>query len=163
MATPPRRVNFFHGQLLTAEDLAAEQDYHRSARYLHNRLHGHGTVSGLDVSGADSCVVVSPGMGIDVLGREIVVEQPLTLSLDAHEGADGWTRDLVIAWQETPEGAVPRRDGGVDVARWVESPELALVDEGEAPVEALVLARLTWTGSGEIEVDSSVRRPLGPA
>ena len=49
MADPPRRVNFVEGLLLTAADLAAEQEYHRGMRYLHNRLHGYGTVSGLEV------------------------------------------------------------------------------------------------------------------
>ena len=31
-------------------DLAAEQEYHRGMRHLHNRLHGYGTVTGLDVT-----------------------------------------------------------------------------------------------------------------
>jgi len=47
MADPPRRVNFFNGMILTAADLAAEQEYHQGMRYHHNRLHGYGTVSGL--------------------------------------------------------------------------------------------------------------------
>jgi hypothetical protein len=49
MADPPRRVNFVEGLMLTAADLAAEQEYHRGMRYLHNRLHGYGTISGLAV------------------------------------------------------------------------------------------------------------------
>ena len=76
-------MNFVHGMVLTAADLAAEQEYHRGMRYLHNRLHGYGTVSGLEVT-------VSRG-------------------------------------------------------------------------RVLVLARLTRTPRGAVDVDTSIRRPLGPA
>src|SRR6476659_1168112 len=103
MAEPPRRVNFFEGLLLTAADLAAEQEYHRGMRYLHNRLHGYGTVAGLEVTVTRGLVRVSPGTGIDVLGREIVVTAPLVLRLEPHQNARGWVRDLVIIWREVPD------------------------------------------------------------
>ena len=50
MTDQPRRVHFIEGMLLSAADLAAEQQYHREMRHLHNRLHGYGTVSGLEVT-----------------------------------------------------------------------------------------------------------------
>lgn len=163
MADPPRRVNFFEGLVLTAADLAAEQEYHRGMRYLHNRLHGYGTVSGLEVVVTRGRVRVGPGTAIDVLGREIVVTTPLTLRLEPHRNARRWVRDLVIAWSEVPESPVPRHDGSVDFTRWVEQPELVLVARGRAAPEGLVLARLTREVRGAVAVDSSVRRPLGPA
>lgn len=163
MADPPRRVNFFEGLMLTAADLAAEQEYHRGMRYLHNRLHGYGTVSGLDVVVTRGRVRVSPGMGIDVLGREIAVTAPLALRLEPHQNARRWVRDLVIVWCEVPERPVPGPEGAVDFTRWVEQPELVLVARGRAASEGLVLARLTRTARGAVAVDTSVRRPLGPA
>jgi hypothetical protein len=163
MADPPRRVNFFEGQLLTAADLAAEQEYHREMRYLHNRLHGYGTVSGLDVDVTRGQVRVSPGLAIDAFGREIVVTAPLGLRLEPHRSTRRWVRDLVIVWHETPECPAPRQDGGVDFTRWVEQPELVLATRGRAAPEGLVLARLTRTDRGPVDVDASVRRPLGPA
>jgi len=43
-----RRVNYFAGRLLTAEDFRAEQEYHREKSRRHNRrLHGSGVASGL--------------------------------------------------------------------------------------------------------------------
>src|SRR5690348_15630681 len=60
MTDPPRRVNFFNGMILSAADMAAEQQYHQGMRYLHNRLHGYGTVSGLDVTLSDGQLHVSP-------------------------------------------------------------------------------------------------------
>jgi hypothetical protein len=163
MADPPRRVNFVEGQILTAADLSAEQEYHRGMRYLHNRLHGYGTGSGLEVVVTRGLVRVSPGMGIDVLGREIVVTTPLTLRLERHRNAHRWVRDLVILWQELPECPVPGPDGAVAFTRWVEQPELVLVARGRAAPEGLVLARLTRTNRGSVDVDTSMRRPLGPA
>ena len=102
-------------------------------------------------------------MGIDVLGREIVVTAPLTLRLEPHRNARRWMRDLVIVWHEIPEGPVPGPDGAVEFTRWVEQPELGLVARGRAAPEGLVLARLTRTNRGVVDVDTSVRRPLGPA
>jgi hypothetical protein len=163
MADPPRRVNFFEGQLLTTADLAVEQEYHRGMRYLLNRLHGYGTVSGLEVVVSRGRVRVSPGLGIDVLGREIVVTAPLTHRLEPHRNARRWVRDVVVVWQEVPEAPVPGPDGAVDFTRWVERPELVLAARGKASPEGLVLARLTRTDGGPVAVDTSVRRPLGPA
>ena len=162
MTDPPRRVKFFEGMLLTAADFAAEQEYHRGMRYLHNRLHGYGTVSGLEVVATRGRVRVSPGMAIDVLGREIVVTAPLALRLEPHRNARRWVRDLVIGWHEIPEGPVPGPDD-VGFTRWIERPELVLVARGKAAAEGLVLARLTRTGRAAVDVDTSVRRPLGPA
>jgi hypothetical protein len=163
MASPPRRVNFVDGLMLTAADLAAEQEYHRGMRYLHNRLHGYGTVSGLEIAVTRGRVRVSPGAGIDVLGREIVVTAPLILRLEPHRNARRWVRDLVIVWREIPESPVPGADGVVEFTRWLEQPEVMLVARGRAAPEGLMLARLTRTSRGAVDVDTSVRRPLGPA
>jgi len=161
MADPPRRVNFFNGMMLTAADLAVEQQYHRDLRYLHNRLHGYGTVSGLGVTVTKDDVVVSAGLAIDPYGREIVVAQPLTLCLERRRNTQDWARDLVIEWHETADIPVPGPQGTTEFTRWVEEPELSLVPCDERPAEALVLARLTRTPRGGVVVDGSVRRPLG--
>lgn len=45
-----KRLNYFYGQLLGAEDFRAEQNYFREKLKLHNRcLHGYGVVCGLRV------------------------------------------------------------------------------------------------------------------
>lgn len=163
MADQPRRVHFIEGMLLTAADLAAEQQYHQEMRYRHNRLHGCGTVSGLEVTATKGGIQVTPGTGIDLQGREIVVTCPLTMQLELHHNTEHWTRDLVVAWREIPDGPVPGPDGAVHYTRCVEQPELILASPDEPTPEGLVLARLTRTGRDTIEVDTSVRRPIGPA
>lgn len=85
--TPLTRVNYFTGQLLTADDLAAEQHYHREKQRRHNRwLHGAGVVAGLKVEcepagNSGWQVTVAPGYALDCLGREIFVEAPASLDV----------------------------------------------------------------------------------
>lgn len=72
----PDRVFYATGVFLDAEDLAAEQRYHRGrlARTL-GYLHGTGTIAGLrvDWDGATEELRVQPGLAIDRLGRMVEV------------------------------------------------------------------------------------------
>lgn len=160
MTEPPRRVHFATGRLLTAEDLAAEQTYHRQMRYLHNRLHGYGTVSGLDVALVDDHVRVSPGLAIDIMGRELVLAAALTVPVGSIRRSEFGVRDLVLTWDEDFEDPVPMADGELVATRVVERPRVLLAAPDEAPPEAVVLARLSRSGRG-VTVDTSVRRRWG--
>lgn len=88
-----KRPNYFAGQLLTADDLRAEQEYHLHSRWQHNRLlHGYGIVVGLEVGiqendDGSTQVIVSPGYALDGWGRELVVTAPLGVYLpgDRHD------------------------------------------------------------------------------
>ena len=78
-----QRPLYFRGQLLDETDFQAEQDYHRNARLVHNlRLHSWGVVQGLTVSRhSDTQVSVAPGMALDSLGRELIVEEVAVLQV----------------------------------------------------------------------------------
>ena len=92
---PLRRVSYQPGMLLGLEATRAEQEYHRRRLTRHDYwLHGSGTVAGLRVSykgddpGNDTKQVgvhlhVSPGIGVDGLGREVAVAEPYCLDLGA--------------------------------------------------------------------------------
>jgi hypothetical protein len=85
-AQPLQRINFFTGRLLTAQDLMAEQDYHREKQRRHNlHCHGYGVVDGLKVSiereASKSSVVVGPGVAIDPTGDEVDLCAPAKLPL----------------------------------------------------------------------------------
>lgn len=88
-------------------------------------------------------VRVSPGIGIDRTGREIVVTSPLSLRLKPRRHAARWVRDVVIVWREVPESPALAPNTAADFTRWVEPPELLLVARGTASLEGLVLERLT--------------------
>jgi hypothetical protein len=82
------RVNYYERQYLRSFDFAAEQRYHlEMRRRLNLALHLWGIVDGLEIvrEPADKSkpveqVYITPGMAIDVAGREIIV--PFTRLLD---------------------------------------------------------------------------------
>jgi hypothetical protein len=81
-----RRVNYFEGRLLSADDFRAEQEYHREKSRLHNRrLHGSGVASGLTVSltGGTSrlAITVKPGVGIDPAGNELELDAERSVAI----------------------------------------------------------------------------------
>jgi hypothetical protein len=162
MTTAIRRVHYFSGQLLTPEDLQAEQDYHREMRYRHNRLLGYGVVDGLDVTVGDgSTVVVSPGFAIDRRGRELVLPDHVTVDVcgDGTTDRDG-SRDLIATWEQEPEAFVVATGEGTDEAaftRWLERPQLALVPAGESPAGSVVLGRVVLSDGDVSGVDVSGR------
>jgi hypothetical protein len=159
---PPRRPVFVAGQLLTAEMLQAEQDYHRGMRRLHNRLHGYGVVDGLDVGlGDEGDVTVGPGLALDAFGRELVVTDVRSVDAPAVVEADG-PLDLVLVWDEVPDRVVPGPDGEEVCTQVAEVPRLALTAPEDADPEGLVLGRLTRGCDGAVEIDLSRRRTLRP-
>ena len=73
------RNRYFHGKLMTARDMAAEQDYHRRRlAALARGVLGTGVVTGLEVTDAEERdgtlrVGVAPGVALDAAGRPVVV------------------------------------------------------------------------------------------
>ncbi len=80
----PERVYYAPGVFLDAEDLLAEQTYHRGrlARVL-SYLHGWGTAAGLRIEyrATDDELVVHPGIALDRLGRLIEVPKRACIRL----------------------------------------------------------------------------------
>lgn len=92
---PLARVSYQPGMLLGLEATRSEQDYHRRRLNRHAYwLHGSGTVCGLRVQARgddpgnedDPALVrlfVSPGIGVDGLGREVTLAEPHCIDLSA--------------------------------------------------------------------------------
>lgn len=93
LAEPLRRVAYEAGMMLGLEATRDEQAYHRRRLNRHQYwLHGFGTLAGMRVSmspvthpnDTDSLTVrllVSPGIGIDGLGREVLIHEPYCINL----------------------------------------------------------------------------------
>ncbi|MBS0559274.1 MAG: hypothetical protein JSR21_04390 [Proteobacteria bacterium] len=85
--TPLERVRYFPRQLITAEDMRAEQHYFREKMKRHNRfLHGFGVVCGCKVvpDPQDSKpwqVQVCPGYAVSPQGDEIMIPDPVVFDL----------------------------------------------------------------------------------
>jgi hypothetical protein len=85
-----KRMNYFHGMLLTEQDFVDEQTYIREKLKLHNRLHGAGVVRGLclvkDCIVVDSVTVtkifIDGGWALDCAGNEVVVCRNYLVPLD---------------------------------------------------------------------------------
>jgi hypothetical protein len=88
-----RRVAYEAGMMLGLEATRDEQQYHRRRLTRHQYwLHGYGTLAGMAVSmdptdhdDATETVtvhlIVSPGLGIDGLGREVLIHEPYCIDL----------------------------------------------------------------------------------
>jgi hypothetical protein len=155
MPSVPRRPKYFSGQLLTAEDLEAEQSYFLGGRRRdHRRLHGWGVVCGLGVTPSSSGgVVVEPGLAIDGLGREIVVPNPREMRdprqpIDDRgepcgEPVDSEVITICLAYAE-------RSEGDADPARFVRETYTLGVRPGPAePAPPSPAAEAILTGSSE--------------
>lgn len=154
----PSRVNYFHGRVLTADELAAEQAQTRARQWLHNRvLHGVGIATGLEVTVERNTVLVSPGVAIDALGREIVLTEQRGLDASSVVHESHGRVQVVIAWAEEPADEVVGPDRPVP-GRFVERPHLLLAEHalGEAPEHAVPLARVYRHGD-ELVADPSIR------
>lgn len=165
------RVRYFSGQLLSARDFEAEQEYFLQKHRLQNRLLlGSGVVSGLSVSinsspGASPQVIVSPGVAVDQFGNIIVIDEPAVLS---RAGGSTWL--VTLRYVEIPKDPVPApagtSEGAEEFTRIQESFVFELLAEDACEADAgnagrLVLARLVRQGERWLVTDSARRAPAG--
>jgi hypothetical protein len=170
-----KRNRFFSGKLLTPDDLELEQEYFREKLKRHNRyLHGFGVVFGLEVSKRGTAVVISPGLAIDCLGNEIVVPEPLELTLP---GLDlGSTLFLSVSYIEKETDPVPNpmpNCSEMENSR-IEESAVAVFEKGNAnqghrhlkgrwracgKLHGLTIAKLRFT-SGQSRIDRRLHPPL---
>jgi len=96
-----KRLTYFDGQFLSAEDFRDEQRYLIGRRHLHNRaLHGWGVVFGLSVTVSEDVtspsLVVGPGLAIDRHGREIELDTLVPLPV----GNPGCPQYVIVEYAE---------------------------------------------------------------
>ena len=128
-----KRNRFFSGKLLTAEDLALEQEYFREKLKRHNRyLHGFGIVFGLEVSKSGSAVVIAPGLAIDCQGNEIVVPESLELALPGPDLGSTIFVSISDAEKETDPVPSPLPNGSELENSRIEESAVAVFEKGNA-------------------------------
>ncbi len=128
-----KRMKYFKGEFLTAEDFQCEQDYHRNMRQLLNAtLHTPGIVSGLNVTAGDGTVVIEKGVAIDRLGRELILDQDLTENITS-------PMTVAIKYVEIDDSATTSEEGFAGVKRTKVGVDLC---PGSDP-DAILLAQVT--------------------
>lgn len=150
-----KRPRYFSGQLLTASDFEAEQNYFLQKIRRHNRLlHGTGVVTGLEISvtgGADSSsVVISPGYAIDPEGRELIVREPISLCIPDRPSP----QFVSLRYSEREMDPVPLADEDRDVLSRIEDCVLVWILPQPEQSDALTVGRLLQ-GTQGWEVDAA--------
>ena len=148
----PKRVRYFSGQLLSADDFNAEQEYFRGKRKtLIRLLLGSGVVSGLETTIGGGNVKVSPGLALDPRGNEITMDCSTALKLPAG------TKPvfLSIEYLERETDPVPAGDG-TQASRIEEG--IRLTFGSVPPPGAVPLAKLTRR-SGRWQLSRGFRAP----
>ena len=148
-----KRLHYFNGQFLKEPDFTDEQTYHLEMRRRHQQhLHTPGIGWGLTVTAGTNKVTVGPGMAIDALGREIIVEAPQDIPVSI-------ASDIAISYKEE-ETDETTETGVKGNRRWTESAVLATA----AGLHSIVLAKVTGVSAGQVTLDSTFRPTYaGPA
>ena len=160
-STSLQRVNYFVGQLLSAEDFTAEQEYfRRRLRRMNRAVHGAGVIAGLAVSiegkGAGAHVVIDPGFALDARGEEIEVPECISIPLPIR----GKTLLVQLGYAERPCRPVPvtASDVGVGTQTYSRIAEtFTAVLSPTVSANAVTLARLRHV-KGRWSVERRVRR-----
>jgi len=144
-----KRVNYFDGQILGAQDFRDEQAYVIEKRRLLNRtLLGRGVVAGLLVSvpaGSSAILMVEPGLAIDNRGREI--ELRVAVSLDIPPAA-GSPQYIIVEYteRETDAVALPTATPKTVASRIEEGAVMRFSDDDDAA--GVAVGRIARSGSG---------------
>jgi hypothetical protein len=149
MSNEVKRMNYYDGLFLKADDFILEQNYHLRLRRLHNRyLHSPGIVTGLQVKpGSGPKVIVTEGMALnrtlvdgEEVSQEILLYQDYELDLSKYKAGDNIY--ITIGYQEELEGKDEQK-GDKELHIW----ERSIISHAAAvpanPDQNLVLARVT--------------------
>lgn len=181
---PLRKINYFTGFFLRAEDLQAAEAYRDRTRWLHNLMfHGPGVVRGfrdelaVTVNDRGNEITVGTGLAIDPLGREVVLNRVSTHAVRRAEHDLPATLYVALGY-ETQKVDYRENLGNRDYSGNAFIEEFGKVAVGTAPPgkDGLELARvrLTKTGTrvrpaadplapGDDEIDTRQRRWSGIA
>ncbi|MCO5188703.1 MAG: hypothetical protein M9918_10970 [Anaerolineae bacterium] len=153
-----KRVRYFTGQFLRADDFTDEQAYHVDRLRRHQRqFHTPGIAEGLQVTAdtGSTTVEVAPGTAVDAEGHIIVLTEGRELDVSTH--AD---EIVIVTISYSEVGSDPATAGGGGNTRWHERPLVELFAENAVPSTDthIHLARITITTGGIIAAHDSTGR-----
>jgi hypothetical protein len=152
---PLERNHLFAGEVLTSTDFKTDESYFMSQLRLHNRyLHSYGVANGLDVFCDENgrSLIISPGMAIDQLGREIVLPTERLFEFTAGKPSSWY---LTIEYWEEPSEFRYGQPGGF--SRIEEIPRLLLQQQPPSSLQ-LLLAEVQVRENQQIQSISYANR-----
>jgi hypothetical protein len=102
-----KRPRFFSGRVLSAGDLAEEQNYHLRTHRRHlQTLHGSGIAYGLQVKDdtENGTITIEAGLGLDACGREMNLAERATVAIPPESATPAW---IVLEYAERMVDPVP--------------------------------------------------------
>jgi hypothetical protein len=149
---PIQRVHYFPGEVLQTDDFVCEQQYNMESRtLLSSSLHTWGIANGLTVSrqgGSQSNqLTVDAGLAIDELGRQIVLNAPQIVQIQAAKGVE--TVYLTIRYHEV-YGDYSDKSGVAGYKRIVQQPLLEYLPALPQPGINILLAIVCFSAQGGI-------------
>lgn len=159
---PIKRLRYFTGQFLEAGDFATEQSYHTNLRRHGNRtLYRSGILDdGFSVTylSNERKLQISPGIGVDAQGRELVIVTPLT-----ENPPPPGTHFVTLTYQEveTDLQSQTGADAVSEKTRFDETPKVKFFPNGTNIDKGtfIVITKVTVDNAGAItEIDPLVRQ-----
>jgi hypothetical protein len=147
------RSRYFKGKLLTEQDLADEQEYHRaSLRRLTRTALGFGIVNGLDLTATGGDLLVSPGRAVDNAGNLLELRRPCEIELPPPPPGEWF---VFLGYEEEEVDPVPSLPGDAQETIYTRVREIAQVFlESGSAVKA-------WEEDHWVDVASLAAVPLG--
>jgi len=157
-----KRMNYFKGEFLQAQDFKDEQQYHVDMLRRHNKnLHTWGIADGLDITFivGEKKITVTKGMAIDAKGKQIVLLEDKEIDLSASTET---TLYVTVSYKEIPTD--PRDETGIkDNTRITEETDIKHEkDKPSDPSVDLILGKVILNPDKTIkEIDKSERKNAG--
>jgi hypothetical protein len=169
MADEIKRMNYFTGQFLDADDFKAEQNYHIDMRHRLNRsFRGPGIVdNGFTVKVANQLsdteparIIVEEGIGIDNFGQELVIISPVTKEISKVELDKLQGKSIFVCLIYGDLFADSDKKAGYDnvfeFTRVTERPVIIL--QAKPDTKMILLANLVVDSNNNIVIDNNVRQ-----
>ncbi|GKS69030.1 hypothetical protein W03_10340 [Nitrosomonas sp. PY1] len=161
MANDIKRLNYFTGQFLEAQDFQDEQKYHIEMRRRLNRLlYSPGAVeNGFEVEKiGDKRIRINAGFAIDALGQELFLTTLLEKDIDFKSNAVVY---VALCYHQETTDSISEKDFPGEI-RITEQPAIQFLDkapEGDDAGVKILIAKLELDGNGNIKIiDMSVRQ-----
>lgn len=154
-----KRVRYFNGEFLFAEDFNADHEYHRSMRYRHNKhFHTLGIVTGLVVTytAGETSVTITPGLAVDKDGREIVFSAGVHIDFNSDDYMAENDYYISVSWSQQESDL----DENGNAKRWDETPVIKVsIDPPEDSDLEMILGKVQLNDvKVVVTVDETMRK-----